>query len=403
MFNELMLFLFQACDCIFNIALTTIVVKVTVNLFNGQCGYGSHDKTDSVSNLKSPVVSNVKWTQETPERVRRDQLESFTVKPDLTRAWYDSDQFGYNWADRRNDDVIANSGKGLNFLNFDTLSRQRSSPHMQSEQQHAVPLPILNENKFNTWSTNPTNPFASTWCADDATREMKTPVNPFKACDMAVNNKIDFDRSVRNQDFTAVTPVSGNMMSDLRESELQNQNKKSRSKEWTFKPTFYTLLLEHGGIGSSYLLSRTTSTQMIKGIVWPVSWMIKKHMVMLFGWQPASQTDAVAEFYNRKQLPGLNEPSVFWRVDTAKPQTCAVCEAFDLVGQSYARLEILIRNKPTVEQRSVFDQTEFRTEQSFIPKRQAQFQTNNKQTTENLILAQLKLLLHDGSGMNVKR
>ncbi|CAF0740533.1 unnamed protein product [Brachionus calyciflorus] len=117
-------------------------------------------------------------------------------------------------------------------------------------------------------------------------------------------------------------------------------------------------------------------------------------MVKLFAWQQASQTDAVAEFYNRKQLPGedyrdfytnlwnyakyayaytgefdqskydylvkerfvtgLNEPSVFWRVDAAKPQTCA--EAYDLVGQSYARLEILKRNKPTIEQRSA-DQT----------------------------------------------
>ncbi|CAF1083903.1 unnamed protein product, partial [Brachionus calyciflorus] len=76
---------------------------------------------------------------------------------------------------------------------FDTLSRQKNSPHMQSEQQQTVPLPILNENKLNTWSTNPTNPFAST-CADDATREMKTPVNPFKACDLVVNNESDYDR-----------------------------------------------------------------------------------------------------------------------------------------------------------------------------------------------------------------
>ncbi|CAF0705622.1 unnamed protein product [Brachionus calyciflorus] len=137
------------------------------------------------------------------------------VKPDLTKAWYDRDQIGYYWADRRNNDVIANL------------------------QQQAVPLSILNENKFNTSSTNPTNPFASTWCADDATREMKTPVNPFKACDMVANNKSDYDSSLRNQDFTAVTSVSGNMMSDLREPELHSQ--KSRLKDWAFKPTFYTL------------------------------------------------------------------------------------------------------------------------------------------------------------------
>ncbi|CAF1039678.1 unnamed protein product [Brachionus calyciflorus] len=78
----------------------------------------------------------------------KDHLESFTVKPDLTRAWYDSDQIGYNWADRRNDDVIANSGKGLNFLVFDNLSRQRISPLIQSEQQQTVQLQVLNENKF---------------------------------------------------------------------------------------------------------------------------------------------------------------------------------------------------------------------------------------------------------------
>ncbi|CAF1019917.1 unnamed protein product [Brachionus calyciflorus] len=282
MFKELVLILFQACASIFAIALTTIVVKVTVNLFNVQNGYGSHNKPDSVSSLKSPVASNVKLTQETPERVRRDHLESFTVKPDLTRAWYDSDQIGINRAYRRNDDVIANSSKG--------------SPQIQSEKQQTVPLPVLNKNKLNSWSKNPTNQFSSTWCADDATREMKTPVNPFKACEMVVKNKSDYDRSVRNQDFTAVTPVSGNIM------------------------------------------------------------------------------------YCERFVTGLNEPSVFWRFDAAKTQTCA--EAYDLVDQSYARLEILKRNKPTVEQRSVVDQTEFRTEQSFIPKRPAEYQTNNKPTVE---------------------
>ncbi|CAF0946333.1 unnamed protein product [Brachionus calyciflorus] len=119
---------------------------------------------------------------------------------------------------------------------------------------------------------------------------------------------------------------------------------------------------------------------------------LEKHMVKLFGWQPASQTDAVAEFYNRKQLPGefdqskydylvkerfvtgLNEPSVFWRVDAAKPQTCA--EAYD-----YARLEILKRNKPNIDQKSVVDQTEFKTEQSFSPKRPEPYHQMNKATT----------------------
>ncbi|CAF1090483.1 unnamed protein product [Brachionus calyciflorus] len=174
--------------------------------------YGSHDKPDSVSSLKSPVTSNVKWTQETPERVGRDHLESFTVKPDLTRAWYGS----------------ANSGKCLNCPDFDSTSRQRSSTPIQSKQQQTVPLQILNENKYNTWSTNATNPFASTWCPDDATREIKKPVNPFRACDMKDNSKSDGDRTIRDQDFTAVTPV---------------------------------INIKHGEIGSSYLLRRTKSIE----------------------------------------------------------------------------------------------------------------------------------------------
>ncbi|CAF0906583.1 unnamed protein product [Brachionus calyciflorus] len=45
----------------------------------------------------------------TPERVCRSHLESFTVKPYLTRAWYDTDQIEYSWADKRNQEVIANS------------------------------------------------------------------------------------------------------------------------------------------------------------------------------------------------------------------------------------------------------------------------------------------------------
>ncbi|CAF0836689.1 unnamed protein product, partial [Brachionus calyciflorus] len=46
---------------------------------------GSAD-TEVMTNQTAPVASNVKWTQETTERVRREHLESFTVKSDLTRA-----------------------------------------------------------------------------------------------------------------------------------------------------------------------------------------------------------------------------------------------------------------------------------------------------------------------------
>ncbi|RNA25398.1 zf-CCHC domain containing [Brachionus plicatilis] len=110
---------------------------------------------------------------------------------------------------------------------------------------------------------------------------------------------------------------------------------------------------------------------------------LEKLMVKMFGQQPASQTDAVTEFYNRKQLPGenfrdfytnlwilarnafvytgnfeqsrydylvkerfitgLSDKAVFWRVDVSNPQTCS--EAYDLVVQTYARLQILNRNQ----------------------------------------------------------
>ncbi|RNA09929.1 hypothetical protein BpHYR1_052649 [Brachionus plicatilis] len=96
----------------------------------------------------------------------------------------------------------------------------------------------------------------------------------------------------------------------------------------------------------------------------------------MFGKQPASLTDALAEFYNRKQLPsedfrdfytnlwiltrnafsrydylvkerfiiGLSEKAVFWRVDVSNSQTYS--EAYDSVVQTYARLQILNRNQP---------------------------------------------------------
>ncbi|CAF1044187.1 unnamed protein product, partial [Brachionus calyciflorus] len=219
MFNELVLFLFQACAIIFAISLTTIVFKVTVDLFNWQCGYGTHDKPDSVSNLKSPVASNVKWTQETPERLFAEQNDIKTN-------------------DLRN--CLAS------FMDDECLKRFEF-------------------------------------------RVSKGPTNLFE---------------------------------------------------------------------------------------------LEKHMVKLFGWQPEFPTDAVAEFINRRQLPdedyrdfytnhwhlakfafsfrsefdqisydflvrekfgsGLNEPFVFWQVDLANPQTCA--EAFDLVEQCYARLDLFKRN-----------------------------------------------------------
>ncbi|RNA13102.1 hypothetical protein BpHYR1_006665 [Brachionus plicatilis] len=43
-------------------------------------------------------------------------------------------------------------------------------------------------------------------------------------------------------------------------------------------------------------------------------------------------------------ITGLNEKAVFWRVDVSNPQTCS--EGYDLVVQTYARLQILNRNHP---------------------------------------------------------
>ncbi|RMZ97177.1 Transposon Ty3-I Gag-Pol poly, partial [Brachionus plicatilis] len=43
-------------------------------------------------------------------------------------------------------------------------------------------------------------------------------------------------------------------------------------------------------------------------------------------------------------ITGLSEKAVFWRVDVSNPQTCS--EAYDLVVQTYARLQILNRNQP---------------------------------------------------------
>ncbi|CAF1053948.1 unnamed protein product [Brachionus calyciflorus] len=197
---------------------------------------------------------------------------------------------------------------------------------IQSEQQQTVqtvPLTILNENKFKTWSTNPSQRIRLR--ARGATRAMKTPVNPFKARDMVVNNS-EYERSIRNRDFIAVKPVRGNMMSDLRESELQSQNIKPRSKEWDFIPTCYTiqqdvktwcnrfkLFAEQNDINSNDLrncLASFMDDRCLQRFEYRVPkgpkslFELEKYMVSLFEWQPASQTDSVAEFYNRIQLPG---------------------------------------------------------------------------------------------------
>ncbi|RNA24017.1 hypothetical protein BpHYR1_001155 [Brachionus plicatilis] len=76
--------------------------------------------------------------------------------------------------------------------------------------------------------------------------------------------------------------------------------------------------------------------------------------------QPALQTDAVTEFFNRKQLPGEDfrdfytnlwilarnafvEKDVFWRVNVSNPKTCS--EAYGLMVQTYIRLQILNNNQ----------------------------------------------------------
>ncbi|RNA00981.1 hypothetical protein BpHYR1_045079, partial [Brachionus plicatilis] len=73
---------------------------------------------------------------------------------------------------------------------------------------------------------------------------------------------------------------------------------------------------------------------------------LEKQMVKMFGQQPASQTDSSRYDYLVKErfITGLNEKAVFWRVDVSNPQTCS--EAYDLVVQTYARLQILNRNQP---------------------------------------------------------
>ncbi|RMZ99690.1 hypothetical protein BpHYR1_038887 [Brachionus plicatilis] len=83
----------------------------------------------------------------------------------------------------------------------------------------------------------------------------------------------------------------------------------------------------------------------------------------MFGQQPASQTDAVAEFYNRKQLPGEDFRDFYTNLwisarnafvytgdfDQSRYDYLVkkdLSPAYDLVVQTYARLQILKRNQP---------------------------------------------------------
>ena len=107
---------------------------------------------------------------------------------------------------------------------------------------------------------------------------------------------------------------------------VQTKKDSAPSKEWSFKPTMFTLkqdirtwwnrfklFVENNRIMEADLrncvatfldddcLSRF-EFRVPKG---PVDMFeLEKLMVKMFGQQTASQTDAVAEFYNRKQLPG---------------------------------------------------------------------------------------------------
>ncbi|RNA31420.1 hypothetical protein BpHYR1_021571 [Brachionus plicatilis] len=228
-----------------------------------------------------------------------------------------------------------------------------------------------------------------------------TPINPLK-------NSGLFD-TYRDSEESA--------KGDLQKSEeqrtiaIKTTNESTPSREWSFKPTIFTLkqdrlkhtvrtwwnrfklFVENNKIVEADLRNciatflddnclRKFEFRVLKG---PVDMFeLESQMVKMFGQQPASQTDAVAEFYNRKQLPGedfrdfytnlwilarnafvytgdfdqsrydylvkerfitcLSEKAVFWRVDVSNPQTCS--EAYDLVVQTYARLQILNRNQP---------------------------------------------------------
>ncbi|CAF0765696.1 unnamed protein product, partial [Brachionus calyciflorus] len=217
------------------------------------------------------------------------QICACILKSDLTRAWYDSDQMGYNWADKRNHEVIANSGKGINFRDFDSFSR-RSSHQMQSEQQQTVPLQIFNENKYSTSSKNSTNPFASTWCADNAIRQMKTPVNPLKVCDIEVNNMSDVHRSVRNHDFKAIKPQHARKWWNM--FKLFAEQNEIRSK--SFRNCLASFMDDNCLQRFEYRVPKGPTSL----------FELEKHMINLFGWQPESHTDSVSEFYNRKQFQG---------------------------------------------------------------------------------------------------
>ncbi|RNA25025.1 Transposon Ty3-G Gag-Pol poly [Brachionus plicatilis] len=107
---------------------------------------------------------------------------------------------------------------------------------------------------------------------------------------------------------------------------IQTTNESTPSREWSFKPTIFTLKLDIHmwwnrfklfvkynkiveidlqNCVATFLDDNCPSRfefRVLKGQV--DMFELEKQMVKMFGQQPASQTDAVAEFYNRKLLPG---------------------------------------------------------------------------------------------------
>ncbi|RNA00544.1 hypothetical protein BpHYR1_042691, partial [Brachionus plicatilis] len=360
MLNEHVFWFIQLCFSIAVLALTMIVVasafKVIMNLWTGQ---------NKNSNAGFQFANTNEWFNGTPEKVRQDYLEKSAIKSEPTNKW-------------RNDDQIGCSGN----------SRGRSFPntnrnlYSSSEQEHhglkSLLEPIKTHNAFGeSWR----EPLFNDSLEDNVVfpkyrrrdTSWDTPINPLKNAGL-------FD-TYRNSEESAKGDIQNG--EEQRTIAVQTTKESAPSREWSFKPTIFTLkqdirtwwnrfklFVENNKIVDADLRNcvatflddnclRRFEFRVPKG---PVDMFeLEKQMVKMFGQQPASQTDAVAEFYNRKQLPGEDfrdfytnlwilarnafvYTAVFWRVDVSNPQTCS--EAYDLVVQTYARLQILNRNQP---------------------------------------------------------
>ncbi|RNA05197.1 hypothetical protein BpHYR1_032411, partial [Brachionus plicatilis] len=302
MLNEHVFLFVQLCISIAVLSLTMIAVacafKVITNLWTDQ---------KKKSNAGFQFANSNKLLDGTPEKVRQDYLEKSAIKSEPTNKWRNDDQIGCN-----------GNSRGRSFPNTGPIL------YSSSEQEHyglkSLLEPIKTHSAFgDSWR----EPLFNDSLEDNVVfpkyrrrdASWNTPINPHKNAGL-------FD-TYSNSEASAKGDIQNG--EEQRTIAVQTTKESAPSREWSFKPTIFTLkqdirtwwnrfklFVENNKIVdadlrncvATFLDDNCLSRFEFRVPKGPVDMFeLEKQMVKMLGQQPASQTDAVAEFYNRKQLP----------------------------------------------------------------------------------------------------